>query len=116
MRKKFRTTSAIIGTVFVLFGCSSGGSSKWTDGEYEGNAEGMHGDMAVKVSIEGGEISKVDIVKHNESPGVSDGAIEQIPKSIVEKQSTEVDTVTGATSSSKTIITAVNDALSKAEK
>ncbi|WP_071392986.1 FMN-binding protein [Bacillus tuaregi] len=114
MKKKFMTAAAIVGTAIVLFGCGGGGS-EWADGDYEGRAEGMHGDLVVNVSIEEGKISKVDIVEHAESPGVSDGAIEQVPQSIVEQQSTEVDTVTGATSTSNTIITAVNDALSKAE-
>ena len=51
------------------------------------------------------------MVSHTETAGISDGAIEKIPAAIVEKQSTDVDTVSGATVTSKAIIEAVNAAL-----
>jgi uncharacterized protein with FMN-binding domain len=106
-------TFVLLSTIFMLTGC---GKSKWNDGEYEGNAEGMHGDLGVNVVIEDGKISKIDIVSEAETEGVSDVAMERVPEDIIDEQSTEVDTVSGATESSKTIIAAVEDALSKAEK
>ena len=101
----------------MLAACGKSGSeSKWNDGEYEGTAEGMHGDMEVSVTIEKGKISKIDIVSQAETEGVSDVAVERVPEDIIKKQSTEVDTVSGATESSKTIISAVEEALNKAVK
>lgn len=99
-----------------LVGCSST-SSKWNDGEYEGAAEGMHGDVTMKVVISGGKITSIDVVSQAETEGISDLAFEKIPASIVEKQGIEeVDTVAGATVSSKAIINAVDMALKKAVK
>lgn len=42
--------------------------------------------------------------------------METVIKSIIENQSTEVDTVSGATVSSEALITAVNAAIEKASK
>ena len=65
--------------------------------------------------MDGEKIASVEILSQNETKGISDSAIEKIPSEIVEAQSTEVDTVSGATTTSKAIIQAVTDALSKAK-
>ena len=83
-------------------------------GEYLGvSHNGMGGGLTVKVTMEGGKITKVEIVKHNETPGISDPAREQLPDAIVKAGSTEVDNVSGATITSKAIKEAVADALSQ---
>jgi len=108
----------IIGLLVLssLVGCSNT-PSKWNDGEYEGAAEGMHGDVTMKVVIKDGKITTVDVVSQTETEGISDLAFEKIPASIVEKQGIEeVDTVAGATVSSTAIINAVDNALKKAVK
>ena len=73
----------------------------------------MNGAVKVSVTVEGGKITKVEIVKHNETPGISDPAREQLPDAIVKAGSTEVDNVSGATITSKAIKEAVSDALSQ---
>lgn len=83
------------------------------DGEYEGTAAGMNGEVKVKVTVKGNKINSVEVVDHKESEGVSDPAIEDIPGKVVEAQSTNVDTVSGATVTSKAILGAVDDALGK---
>ena len=83
------------------------------DNEYIGSAEGMGGTLTVKVTMDGDKIAKVEIVSHSESEGISDPAIEAVPDEIVEAQSTEVETISGATVTSKAIIAAVEDALAK---
>ncbi|MDF2892388.1 MAG: hypothetical protein K0R80_2755 [Clostridia bacterium] len=104
----------ILSLVFV--GCSQGiAAPAWKDGTYSGKAEGVHGDIEVNVEISKGKIAKVNIASENETEGVSDLALEQIPTAIVEKQSVEVETVAGATVSSKAIIAAVEAALSQAK-
>ena len=85
--------------------------SQWADGTYTSSANGMNGAVKVSVTVEGGKITKVDVVDHQETAGISDPALEQIPAAIVEAQSTEVDTVTGATISSDGIKEAVANAL-----
>lgn len=82
-----------------------------TDGTYTGTGKGMHSNIAVTVTVEGGAITSVTVDSQDETPGVSDPAIEQIPAAIVEAGSTDVDAVAGATLTSNGIIEAVNNAL-----
>ena len=66
--------------------------------------------------MDGDKISKIEVLSHSETAGVCDPAFETIPDAIIKAQSTEVDAAAGATFSSKGIIEAVNDALSKVVK
>lgn len=82
--------------------------------EYLGvSHNGMGGDLQVKVTMENGKIAKVEIVKHNETAGISDPAREQLPDAIVKVGSTNVDNVSGASVTSRAIKEAVEDALSQ---
>lgn len=82
--------------------------------EYLGvSHNGMGGDLQVKVTMENGKITKVEIVKHNETEGISNPAREQLPDAIVKAGSTDVDNVSGATVTSRAIKEAVADALSQ---
>ena len=85
----------------------------FANGVYEGSAEGYNGPVTVRVTIQGGKIAAVDLVSH-EDDAQFDWAWAQIPAAIVSAQSTNVDTVSGATYSSKGIIAAVQKALKKA--
>ncbi len=82
------------------------------DGVYEGSANGMGGAVKVTVTVSGGKITVVEVGEHNETAGISDPAIEQIPAKIVEAQSADVDAVAGATVTSEAIKEAVKAALS----
>ena len=112
-RAIFVTTLTVI-FAFIVLGC--GAQSKWNDGEFQGTAEGMHGELSVNVIIDGGKITKIDMLTQNETAGLGDVAVEKVSQEIIDTQSTEVDTVSGASESSNTTITAVNDALEKATK
>lgn len=90
-------------------------NGKYKDGTYQGTASGYAEKLNVEVKVFNGEISKIDIVSHNESPGFYEKAFELVPSEIIKKQSTNVDAASGATYSSKGIINAVNDALKEAE-
>jgi uncharacterized protein with FMN-binding domain len=86
-------------------------SGKYSDGTYEGEASAYGPNLKVQVSVSGGKISDIEIISHNETPGFYERAFETVPSEIIQKQSTDVDTVSGATYSSKGIINAVNNAL-----
>ncbi len=88
--------------------------SKYSDGVYKGIAEGYKSNITVEVTIKDNEINDVQIVSHNESHGYYEEPIDIIPKQIIKTQSTGVDTISGATWTSRGILNAVNDALSKA--
>lgn len=60
------------------------------------------------------KIDSVTVTKHEETQGIADPAIEQIPAAIVEHQSLKVDAVAGATMTSDGILSAVTAALETA--
>ncbi len=85
---------------------------EYADGYFEGSSdEGMHEGLQVGVEVEGGKIVSVVILDHNETDGISDPAIAEMPEAIVSANSTDVDMVSGATYTSTAIIDAVNKAL-----
>lgn len=61
--------------------------------------------------MNGNQIESVEILSNHETVGVADRALTEIPQKIVETQSTEVDTVSGATITNNTIMNAVQNAL-----
>ena len=63
------------------------------------------------VEVKDGKIISITIVSQDETPIISDAAYAAIPEAIIAAQSTDVDTVSGATGTSKGIIAAVNNAL-----
>lgn len=69
------------------------------DGIFEGTGAGHGGDLTVTMEVKDGKITSVTVKEsHQETPGISDAAIETLPASIVEHQSLAVDTVAGAPS------------------
>ena len=84
--------------------------------EYIGEAEGFGGPVKVKVTMDGDKIAKIDVLSHSDTPGICDAAYNTIPQAIIDAQSTQVDVSAGATFSSKGIMAAVEDALSKVGK
>lgn len=107
MKKHISLILVLMLLATTLVGC---GGESYEDGEHTGEATGME-PMKVSVTVEDGEISAVEVTEHNETEGYSEEALEQIPEAIVEKNSTDVDAVSGATMTSTGIKDAVNDAL-----
>lgn len=88
-------------------------ASAYKDGTYYGTGKGFAGTMKVKVDIVGGKIASISIVSTKDGDSYVKSA-SSLLDTIVEKQSTNVDTVSGATFSSRGIISAVRSALSQA--
>ena len=88
-------------------------NKKLKDGIYEGTSEGFNGPIKVRVTISKGSITKVEILSHKEDSAYFAKAKSVIEK-ILGKPGKSVDTVSEATFSSRGIISAVNDAVSKA--
>ncbi len=74
------------------------------------------GEIKVKVTMDGDRIAKIEVLSHNETPGISDPAFSTIPDAIIAANSTEIDSVSGATKTSAALLAAVNDALSQIKK
>ena len=84
----------------------------YKDGTYTGSAQGFGG---VQVTLANDEITDIQVTS---APGEDSAYLSQgegVISSIISAQSTDVDTVSGATFSSTGIINAVVDALGKAE-
>lgn len=90
-------------------------SGTWKDGTYTGSGKGFGGTISVKVTVEDGKISAIDVTSASgETASYFSKAKGIIPK-MISGQTTNVDVASGATYSSNGIITAVRNALSKAE-
>lgn len=89
----------------------SGASLK--DGIYEGSADGYASVITVSVVVENGAVTDISIVEENDTPQFFEYA-KGIINTILDRQSLEVDGITGATYSSKGIQNAVYDALQNA--
>ncbi|WP_270394824.1 FMN-binding protein [Blautia obeum] len=87
----------------------------YKDGTYTGSAQGFGGAITVQVTLANDEITDIQVTS---APGEDSAYLSQgegVISSIISTQSTDVDTVSGATFSSTGIINAVVDALGKAE-
>lgn len=93
---------------------TASGALAMTAGTYEGEGSGIGGTVKVAVTVSENEIEKVEVLEHSETAGICDPAIERLPAEIVRKQSLAVDTVAGATITSKAILAAAEGALTAA--
>lgn len=84
------------------------------DGVYTGSAQGFGGTITVRVQVGDGEIRSVNVVSHDGETPAYYAKAKAVIAEILKKQSTDVDTVSGATYSSAGILNAVADALNKA--
>ena len=75
---------------------------------YQVTVKGHNGPMTVVAAVEGGTITNVEVTEHEETDGLADPALADVPAAIVETNSTEVEVVSGATITSEAIIEAVN--------
>ncbi len=86
----------------------------YKDGTYTGTGKGYKGTVTAKVTISGGKIKTIDVSGSDDAAYFSK-AKNGIVSKIISGQSTNVDTVSGATYSSNGIISAVRNALKKAQ-
>lgn len=115
---KFKRIAYIL-LCFVLaisaFGCGSKStgnkSAKFKAGTYKASAAAHNGDIKVEVTVDDSSIKSIKVLQHKESPGISDPAIERIPKAIIDGQTLAVDAISGATVTSKAIIAAVTEGI-----
>ena len=94
---------------------SDASENVYKDGIYTGSAQGFGGAITVQVTLANDEITDIQVTS---APGEDSAYLSQgegVISSIISAQSTDVDTVSGATFSSTGIINAVVDALGKAE-
>jgi len=82
--------------------------NKVKDGSYIGDCNAYIIDSKVKVEVKNHKITDISFVEHKYDRGKPAEAI--LPK-VIAKQSLEVDTISGATNSSKVILKSIEKAL-----
>lgn len=82
-------------------------------GEYSASANGHNGELQVTVVLDGNGITEIK-TEHAETDGIGTAAIDLLTAKIVENQTLNVDSVSGATITSAAFTTAVKSALSDA--
>ena len=108
----------LLASILLLSGCSStdggNGNANKVSGSYKSTQTGRKGPMTIETTLTDGVISSVVVLEHTESKIYSDKALTEIPQSIVDNQTTNVDAIAGATFTSMAIKNGVNDALKQA--
>lgn len=114
----------IVSTIIFLIVCTSifnnsqknttetsSNSNVLEDGVYTGSGSGFNGDIKVEVSIENGSITNIELLDYSDDKPFINNAFQGISTNIINAQSTDIDTVSGATYSSQGIIEAVKNAI-----
>lgn len=86
----------------------------YKDGTYYGSGTGFGGTVKVKVVIKKGKIRSIQITQHQDGSTYMQKASALID-TVIKKQSTNVDSVSGATYSSAGLVEAIRDALDQAK-
>lgn len=107
--KQFMIFALLIAISFSIVGC--GAKETFKPGTYTGESIGIKGPLKVEVTVTADEITDIKVLSHSETEGIGSLAVEELPGKIIESQSLKVEAVSGATSSSKSVIEAVEKAL-----
>lgn len=128
MKKAIKIVGSIVAAIVILFGVfilimnqkAKEAMSKQhnveidmaqvKDGTYEGESDGGMVKVKVSVEVKDHKIAAINLIEHKNGKGKPAEAI--IPE-MIEKNTDNVDAVSGATGSSRTIRNAVNVALQK---
>ncbi len=90
----------------------------YTAGTYTASSTGMNGAVTVEVTFDDDSITDITVTEQSETYGVGQGLstspVEVLPEKIVEYQSVNVESVTGATITSAAIKLAVMDCIEQA--
>ncbi len=119
-----KTLAIILSCLLVAMTTGCAGKDKpvetqhYNAGTYTIVTDGMKGEMTVDVTFSESAITDIQVTDHKETYGIGYGMettpIEVIPNQIIEKQSLEIDTVCGATLTSRFLLNAVGKAVEEA--
>lgn len=113
---KKRKVAAILLSVALLSSCSS--KATYKPGTYEGKGQGYAKEQDLRLSVtigEDGEIYEMKILESHETEHIGEKALDQLVEEAKEKNSADVDTVSGATRTSEGFREALKDALEEAK-
>ena len=86
----------------------------FTDGKWIGTAMGHDDDLIVEVVVAGGDLASVRVLRCDDTIGIGTTAAPIMASRILETKNLDVDTVTGATTTSIAVRNAVADAITNA--
>ncbi|TCK89134.1 fumarate reductase flavoprotein subunit [Natranaerovirga hydrolytica] len=112
--KKVLAIGLSLSMIFMLAGCQTQTVTK-SDQQKEnqviaGEAQGHNGPIKLEVTIEEDAIKEIQIIEHEESD-FTISVFDQLPEAMIAANSTDVDTITGATVTSNALIEAVKKAI-----
>ena len=81
--------------------------------EYIGVGKGFGGEIKVKVTMDGANIAKIEVLEHGETAGISDKAFNLIDAIVANNGTAGIDVASGATFSSNGLFEAINNALAQ---
>ncbi len=79
--------------------------------QYDGAAQGFAGEIKVSVFVDKDTITEITYQTEGETPSIGGSAIKSLRTKILKTQNTQIDTISGATYSSRGFLEAVNSAL-----
>lgn len=83
------------------------------EGTYTGTAQGHNGPVTVEVTVDKNSVKSIALKESAETNGIGDVAFDKVSKNIIDGQTLNIDSVSGATISSVAVLSAVKDALAK---
>lgn len=124
--KKLYITAVAAGVVLALGACGSNdvpgslfqpesgkkeSTAKEEIKEIRGSAEGFGGTITVTLKMDGEDIIEASILGNDETPDIGGAALQELEKQLVDKDSFDIDGVSGATYTSEGVRNAAKDAL-----
>ena len=81
------------------------------DGTYTGIGDGYNDEIEIEIEIADGQIADIRVIDHSDTADIAEPAFEDLRELVIDRQTTSVDHVTGATYSSQGFLQAIEDAL-----
>ena len=118
MRKRIAAFALASVMALSLFGCgaksNSASSAAGVSGDFTGTAKGMGGDVTVTLTLTDNVITDCTAKGDEETPGIGSVVIEQFPGEVVEGNTINLDSISGATITSNAFVEAAKAALTEA--
>ena len=119
MNRTLRTLSLLVACVMLLccaFAQTAFAADEltFTPGTYTASFRGRNADLTVCITVDEHAILSVEVPEHFETQGIGTIAVTNVPAQIMERQSLDVDVVTGATLTRAAILYAAEDCLTQA--
>ena len=86
-----------------------------TNGTYTASETGYGGDVTVKLTVEKGKVSAVEITGADETPQIGGAAIPTLEEELLKAKSADVEAVSGASATSKAVLAAAEQVFAEAE-